>query len=133
MADAVGSVRVGPLSRPESLQRLQLVRAGVPEPALNVRVEDRAGRLISMADLSWPEYRVLLEYEGDGHRTSRTKFLSDMTRGENYADGGWFPMRSHAGYVFGNPNELTRRVARRLSERGWRAPTQLRHVAAARR
>lgn len=133
MVEAVELVRVGSLSRPESLQRLQLVRAGIPEPALNIRVEDRSGKLISMADLSWPDFRVLLEYEGDGHRTSRGKFLSDMTRGENYADGDWFPMRSHAGYVFGDPNELTRRVARRLGERGWRPPGELRHVAAARR
>src|SRR5690606_16025270 len=115
------------------LQRLQLVRAGIPEPALNVRVTDPAGKLIAMPDLSWPKYRVLLEYEGDGHRTSRGKFLSDITRGEDYADGDWFSMRSHAGYVFGDPNVLIRRVARRLAERGWKSPIQLRQVAAARR
>ena len=130
---ALDRVRVGSLSRPESLQRLQLVRAGLPEPELNVRVQDRRGRLISMADLVWREYRTLIEYEGDGHRTSRTKFRSDITRGERYADGDWFPMRSHAGDVFGDPNDLIRRVSRRLRSRGWDSRGELRQVAAARR
>jgi hypothetical protein len=58
MSAALDQVRAGPLSRPESLQRLQLVRAGIPEPALNVRVTDPAGKLIAMPDLSWPKYRA---------------------------------------------------------------------------
>lgn len=132
-AVAIDQLRVGSLSRPESLQRLQLVRAGVPEPELNVRVEDRFGKLISMGDLVWRRYRTVLEYEGDGHRTSRTKFRSDITRGENYADGDWFSMRSHADDVFGDPNDLIRRVARRLSAQGWQSAHELRQVAAARR
>lgn len=132
LAEAVEQIRVGSLSRAESLQRLQLVQAGLPEPQLNVRVEDLSGRLIAMADLAWPRYRLVLEYEGDLHRASKAKFRSDITRGEQYRDGGWYPMRSHAGDVFGDPNDLIGRVARRLRERGWQPARELRQVAAAR-
>lgn len=130
---ALRLVRVGSLSRPESLLRLMLVRAGIPEPHLNLTVCDRAGAAIAMADLCWPDYRVLVEYEGDGHRTSRTKFRSDITRIEKYADGDWFGMRASADDVFVDPNPFIGRVARRLVARGWRPRrTELRHIAAAR-
>jgi hypothetical protein len=127
---ALGHVRVGSLSRPETLLRLLLVRAGFPEPALNLEVTDARGRPIAMADLCWPEYRVLVEYEGDGHRTSRGKFRSDITRGERYQDGGWFQLRASADDVFGDANPFAQRLARRLRERGWHpARAELRRVA----
>lgn len=134
IAAAIGQVRVGSLSRPETLLRLLLVRAGFPEPALNLQVTDATGRPIAMADLCWPEYRVLVEYEGDGHRTSRGKFRSDITRGERYQDGGWFQLRATADDVFGDPNPFAQRLARRLRERGWHpARAELRPVVGARR
>jgi hypothetical protein len=133
MAAAVELVRVGSLSRPESLLRLIVVRAGIPEPALNLQVTDGLGRPISMADLCWPEFRVLVEYEGDGHRVSPGKFRSDITRGERYQDGGWFQLRASARDVFGDPNPFVGRLARRLRERGWRPGSrELRQVAGAR-
>ncbi|MBX3093434.1 MAG: hypothetical protein KF680_02665 [Cryobacterium sp.] len=130
---ALSLVRVGSLSRPESLLRLMLVRAGIPEPRLNLTVCDRSGAAIAMADLCWPDYRVLIEYEGDGHRTSRAKFRSDITRIEKYADGDWFGMRASADDVFVDPNPFAGRIARRLAAQGWRSRrTELRHIAAAR-
>jgi hypothetical protein len=134
IAAAIEHVRVGSLSRPETLLRLILVRAGFPEPVLNLEVTDASGRPIAMADLCWPEYRVLVEYEGDGHRMSRGKFRSDITRGERYQDGGWFQLRASADDVFRDPNPFAGRLARRLRERGWHpAVAELRPVAGARR
>lgn len=130
---ALPMVRFGSLSRPESLLRLMLVRAGIPEPQLNLTVCDRTGAAIAIADLCWPDHRVLIEYEGDGHRTSRTKFRSDITRIEKYADGDWFGMRASADDIFVDPNSFAERVARRLLARGWRPQrSELRHIAAAR-
>jgi hypothetical protein len=134
LARAIDRVRTGSLSRPESLQRLQLVRAGIPEPELNVTVTDRSGNDIAMADEVWVEFRTIVEYEGDVHRTSRGKFRSDITRVERFADGDWFALRSHADDVFGDPNPFVGRLWRRLVARGWsphrREP---RHIVAARR
>lgn len=131
---AVKAIRPGSLSRPESLCRLQAVSAGIPEPQLNVQVADTSGRDIAMADLSWPEFRVLVEYEGDLHRKSRSKFRSDITRGELYVDGDWRGLRVTADDVFSDPNPFLARLARALEARGWRQPQLgLRHVAGARR
>lgn len=133
LMSAIPRIRRGPLSRPESLIRLMIVAAGMPEPELNVRIEDYAGLPIATADLSWPEYRVLVEYEGDWHRTSAGKFRSDITRMEHYADAGWFGLRAHGDDLVTDPNPFLERLARRLMNRGWRPERgELRHVVAAR-
>ena len=121
---ALALVRVGSLSRPESLCRVQLMAAGIPEPQLNVHVADAAGRPIARADISWPQFRVLVEYEGDWHRTSLSKFRSDITRGELYVDGEWRGMRATADDVFGDPNPFIGRVARALERCGWQRPSR---------
>ena len=120
MMAAVPRIRTGPLSRAETLLRLVLLRAGFPEPLLNVDVLDDDGLLVAIPDLSWPEMKLVVEYEGDYHRRSRTKFRSDVTRGERYADAGWFQLRAHAEDVFGDPNPFCGRLLRRMVERGWR-------------
>jgi hypothetical protein len=120
---AVEDVRSGPLSRPESLIRLQAMRAGIPEPRLNDTVLGLSGEDLAMTDLCWPEFRTLVEYEGDYHRSSRTKFRSDITRMERFADGGWAGLRAHADDVFRDPNPFLARLWRRLAQRGWHPPT----------
>lgn len=134
LSRAVDQMRAGPLSRPESLLRVMVMRAGFPEPQLNVPVVGSDGRIVATPDLRWPEYRVLIEYEGGGHRTSTAKFRSDITRGELYADAGWFQLRAHAEDVFDDPNPFLGRLGRRMAERGWRSPRRgLRHMLPARR
>jgi len=129
---ALDQIRAGSRSRPESILRLQLVRAGLPEPELNREVLDDAGVAIARPDLLWPAFRTLIEYESDLHRVSKGKFRSDITRFERYADADWSSLRAHADDVFGDPNPFVTRVARRLSSRGWEARVRLRRVHAAR-
>jgi len=127
---ALEQIRRGSRSRPESLLRLQIIRAGLPEPELNLEVfDDTTGVAIARPDPAWPRYRALVE--GDLHRTSRGKFRSDISRFERYSDADWSSMRAHAGDVFGDPNPLIERIARRLRARGWTSSVALRHVHAA--
>ena len=123
LRQAAEEVRRGPLSRPESLIRLQVLRAGIAEPRLNVTVRDPTGEHLAMTDLCWPKYRTLVEYEGDYHRSSRAKFRSDITRMEMFADSGWAELRAHADDVFGDPNPFVARLWRRLEQRGWHPDT----------
>lgn len=46
----------------ESLARFVLLRAGLPRPTTQVRVDTRLGTF--WADLGWPEWGVLAEYDG---------------------------------------------------------------------
>jgi hypothetical protein len=123
LRQAAEDVRPGPLSRPESLIRLQAMRAGIPEPRLNHTVQGFSGEDLAMTDLCWPEFHTLVEYEGDYHRSSRAKFRSDITRMEMFTDGGWAGLRAHADDVFGDPNPFVARLWRRLEQRGWHPPT----------
>ena len=111
--------RAGALSRPESLLRFVLVSAGIPDPRINENCNDARGSFLALADLSWPEYRVAVEYEGDHHR-GVAQFRNDIHRFERLADHGWASIRVSADDLFDRTGETVSRVASRLAERGWR-------------
>jgi len=122
---ALEAVRPGPLSRPESLVRLVLVRSGIPEPEINVPCLDEHGGLVAVPDLRWPRYKVALEYEGDHHRDV-AQFRRDIQRIERLVDAGWIVVKVSADDLFARPGDLVRRVARRLTARGWHGVADLR-------
>lgn len=81
------------------------------------------------ADLAWPQFGVLVEYEGDVHRTSRRRFVTDVRRFDRYADEGWRAVRATRADVFDDPRELMSRLERRLRESGWRPHSRWRRRA----
>ncbi|MGH1524256.1 hypothetical protein ACRAWC_09560 [Leifsonia sp. L25] len=81
-------VRYGPLSPQETRLRLELVRSGLPEPALNHHVHDRGSR-VAMVDLAYPERRLAIEYLGDHHRTDADAYREDIYRRERLTAAGW--------------------------------------------
>ena len=114
---AVELVRPGVLSPRETVLRLLLARAGLPEPAINAPVQGASGRLLGRPDLSWPEARLGVEYEGDGHR-DRDVFRRDVERVERFHDEGWRLVRA-SGADLRPPRDrhLIDRVARALAAR----------------
>jgi len=126
-AAALPQIREGPLSRPESFLRLLLVRAGIPEPQLNVMCYTEQGEQIEMPDLAWPEFTTVGQYEGDHHR-GQAQFRRDIRRDERFVDHGWTVVKAGADDLFGRPVELAERFARRLRANGWRGGIDLRHV-----
>lgn len=112
---ALTQVRVGPRSRPESLLRLLLVAHGLPEPV--VAPEVVLDGLIVHPDLAYPRWRIAIEYEGDGHRTSEKQWRRDLTRYELLQDAGWRVIRVHADDLFGNPLALVERISRVIHAR----------------
>jgi very-short-patch-repair endonuclease len=64
----------------ETRLRLLLVDGGLPEPEVNVELRGRAGERLAEVDLLYREERLVIEYEGDGHRTSSTTFRNDLER-----------------------------------------------------
>lgn len=108
----------GARSRPETLMRIALMRAGLPSPTVGYSVVEPGWR--ATPDLAWPEYRVLVEYEGDHHRTDPRQFAHDLRRFERYHDSGWVAVRATRLDLFEELNEFTHRMEKRLRERGWR-------------
>jgi very-short-patch-repair endonuclease len=106
-------------SRPESVLRVVLQLGGLPQPRINrdiVFVED--GTLVR-TDFSFDEYRVLLEYQGDYHRTTKGQWRKDMTRRSRLEAEGWFVIEINADDLK-HPDELVARIRSVLRQRGYR-------------
>ncbi|MBO0979737.1 endonuclease domain-containing protein [Microbacterium sp. SD291] len=89
---ALDSAREGVESPKETETRLVIVAAGLPEPAVQHSVFD-SGRFVARVDLGYPELRIAIEYEGDGHRTSRDQWRKDIQRQRDLEDLGWIVIR----------------------------------------
>lgn len=111
---AAGLIRDGAESRMETLLRLTLVAAGLPEPELQVTVRKRDGAFLGRFDLAYPERNVLIEYDGDQHRTSRRQFVRDVTRIEEAQALGYRVIRVLAHELLNTPRDLIDRVRQSL-------------------
>ena len=105
-------------SRPESLVRFWLTGSRLPEPQLQVPVHDRWGQVVAHGDLGYPEWRVLLEYEGRQHADVE-QFGRDVDRYSLMAADGWLVLRFAARHLKG-PSVILERTRRALVSRGWR-------------
>lgn len=76
-------------SRPESIVRVAVVRAGIPGLCANYEIRDAHGVMIARADLCFPEHRVIFEYQGDYHRAEPERWRKDRTRVARLAAAGW--------------------------------------------
>jgi Protein of unknown function (DUF559) len=111
---ALALLRPGVRSPRESLLRVLLVLAGLPEPAINVRLF-AGGRYLGEGDLVYRSARLVLEYEGDHHRTDAEQWRADIRRRERFEDAGWSVLRVTSDDVFRHRNELIARVRTRLA------------------
>lgn len=64
----------------ETRARLAFVEAGLPEPELNATVSGPDGHFLARVDFLWREAGVVVEYEGDQHRTDRRQWQNDIAR-----------------------------------------------------
>jgi hypothetical protein len=84
---ALPLIRAGVDSPQETRLRLALVLAGLPEPVIQPEIPTRAG--LRHPDLGYLDERILLEYQGDEHRTDRARWLRDLTRVQEFEDAGY--------------------------------------------
>lgn len=101
----------------ETRARLQLVRAGLPEPMPNAMIELRSGRR-TRGDLVFREFRVLVEYDGEQHLLDPRQWAIDVARLNDLAQAGWYVIRITRSTP---ADELVGRTRLALVERGWRA------------
>ncbi|MFC4223159.1 endonuclease domain-containing protein [Lysinibacter cavernae] len=119
---AIAHVRDGADSRPETLLRLLMADAGFPVPDLNPIVADRHGERIGRADFVFWQHRLIVEYDGDQHRTDDVQYDRDMTRLDRFLSDDWKLVRIRKAQLFDAPEEGIRRIAEALRSRGWEAP-----------
>ncbi len=89
---ALDLVRVGADSAPETMLRLALVRAGLPEPALNVVLRNGLGHPVVWPDAAYPEHRIALQYDGL-HHGDPDQYRRDIKRQSLTESLGWRELR----------------------------------------
>jgi very-short-patch-repair endonuclease len=85
--DAVRLMDPGAESPRETWLRLVLIRAGFPRPQTQIPV--RGYRL----DMGWEHVQLAVEYDGDDHRTNRSRYVRDIRRIEEIRRLGWTHIR----------------------------------------
>lgn len=87
---------------------------------MNVDVLDASGHRIAIAHLAYPEYRVIVEYDGEHHRTDRDQNARDVDRLDDLVQAGWRVIRFNATHVGARRLERMVRVRQALIAAGWR-------------
>lgn len=81
----------------ETRLRWVLIQAGLPCPEVQTDLYDSHGRLIGRADLFYPTVKLVLEYDGDNHRT---RLVDDNRRQNRMIGAGFGILRFTATDVF---------------------------------
>ena len=77
----------------ETRARLAFAQAGLPEPELNATMYAEDGHFLARVDFLWRGPRVIVEYEGDQHRTDRRQWQNDIQRTRLLEGLGWRVIR----------------------------------------
>ncbi len=101
----------------ESELRVALIQAGFPSMDINVDLRDRHG-FLARPDIRFPEFRVIVEYEGDGHRTDRDQWNRDLIRTAALFDSGEHVIRIGADQLR-NGAVFLAQLKSALTARGW--------------
>ncbi len=114
----------------ETRLRLLLAVARVPEPVVNRPVFDANGAYVHQPDLSWPRWKVALEYDGAHHltwdderdvlagRATNRRRALDISRQEQLALCGWRVCVVTAYDVLARPQATVSRVVELLRAAG---------------
>ena len=93
-------IRLGSASAMETRSRLMTVRAGLPEPQLNVHIVSSTGQWLACCDLVWKRQRVVGEYNGVEWHEGHEREELDGIRREGLERDGWTVVDIVADDVF---------------------------------
>jgi hypothetical protein len=110
---------VGSDSPQESLLRLAIVGAGLPEPELNVPIISADGARHHEPDLSYRRYRIGIEYEGE-HHGDEAQIVRDIARSEKYRVLGWTEVRISKRHMLNEAKPALSKIRTALIQAGWR-------------
>lgn len=119
--DVIGFVREGSESPRETLVRLMIRFAHLPEPAPNVVLRDDDGRFLARGDLVYERWKVLVEYDGWHHERDAGQRQSDIGRRERLEQAGWRLIIVTTADVDA-PRTIVERVHAALVDRGYTGP-----------
>ena len=115
---AASYVRAKVDSPMETRLRMLIVLAGLPEPVVNREIRDGDGEMLRRYDLSWPEVRVVVEYDGRHHVERVEQWESDLDRREEIDNDGWRILVVVTSGIYTSPERTVQRVWTVLRDRG---------------
>ncbi len=113
MAERVDSPR-------ETTLRLCLVLAGLPTPECNLTLGTDSYP-IGRVDLVYLEFKLIIEYEGDQHRTDKLQWNIDIDRVDEFTAEGYLVLRITAARMR-RPRSMVAKVFAELRRRGYTGP-----------
>lgn len=102
----------------ESRLRMLIVLAALPEPRVNITYGDDEGLAFRRYDLSWPEVRLIVEYDGRHHVERIEQWESDLARREGIDDDEWRILVVIAKGIYKEPGTTVEKIHRLLVKRG---------------
>lgn len=118
---ALPYVRENVESPKETVLRLMIVFARLPEPVANLQILDRSGRFIARGDLVYETFKVLVEYDGVHHERDPAQRQRDRERREQLEAAGWRVIVV-TSQDLKDPRSIPWRVFKALKARGYAGP-----------
>ncbi|MDJ0333789.1 hypothetical protein QMG83_00980 [Salinibacterium sp. G-O1] len=112
LREAVLLMRSRTDSAMETILRLLIVRAGFPEPEVNGPIRNNFGAVIAHGDLVFRAQKVVVEYDGGGHREER-QYFRDIYRLDDIMEEGWRAIRVDK-FLLARPATLFAKLHRAL-------------------
>ena len=113
---ALDDARAGVDSRFETITRRTIVLAGLPEPVVHPLVVVQGVTL--HPDVAYPELKIAIEYEGDGHR-EQGRWDRDIDRYALLEAAGWIVVRITKAHLARDGERCVARVAAARARRSW--------------
>jgi predicted transcriptional regulator of viral defense system len=98
----------------ESLARVLFDEAGLPEPVLQMPVQEESG-VIARVDMAWPEARLVVELDGFAYHSQRRDVRRDRFRSNGLTLLGWRVLRFGWEDVVGRPEVVVALVRAALA------------------
>lgn len=115
---AYEELRVGVDSPPETMVRLVLQRAGLPEFLVNYPIGDLNGIPQVWTDLGCRGFRTCIEYDGLHHLTPEQQ-ARDANRDQMTAELGWKQIKLNKLDVSAGSEWIEQKITRALRRQGW--------------
>ena len=115
-------MRSGVDSPMESRLRMLLVLAGPPEPVVNHIEYDDLGHWRRRFDLSYPQFRIAIEYDGRQHAETRVQWEHDVERREGLDEDDWRVVVVLSKGIYREPDRTLDRVERAMRKTGMPIP-----------
>jgi len=106
----------------ESRLRLLMVLAGLPEPTINHKIRWPDGSVRFRFDLSYPEHRLIVEYDGRQHAESHEQWGKDVGRREWLDQERWRLIVIRATDIYSTPALTLSRVIQAMRDKGMTVP-----------